>query len=125
MIYSLSPHGIVLILCAEDERCIVWLDIDNTLYSASAGISHAMGERIHGEYKRVYPASTTLLIDFPQLTSLEWACLTKRHPSCTIVTTPSMVSLSEGLCVTTKLVSAWRTCEYCLLTFHLWWGRSP
>ena len=35
-------------LLAEDERSIVWLDIDNTLYSASAGISHAMGERIHG-----------------------------------------------------------------------------
>ncbi|RPD67219.1 pyrimidine 5-nucleotidase [Lentinus tigrinus ALCF2SS1-7] len=34
----------------KDERCIVWLDIDNTLYSASAGISHAMGERIHAYF---------------------------------------------------------------------------
>ncbi|TBU32826.1 pyrimidine 5-nucleotidase [Dichomitus squalens] len=34
----------------QDERSIVWLDIDNTLYSASAGISHAMGERIHAYF---------------------------------------------------------------------------
>ncbi|KAI0750739.1 pyrimidine 5-nucleotidase [Daedaleopsis nitida] len=34
----------------EDERCMVWLDIDNTLYSASVGISHAMGERIHAYF---------------------------------------------------------------------------
>ena len=60
MIYSLSPHGIVLILCAEDERCIVWLDIDNTLYSASAGISHAMGIRIHGN---MLPADMSLLLN--------------------------------------------------------------
>lgn len=26
----------------------MWFDIDNTLYSASTRISHAMGERIHG-----------------------------------------------------------------------------
>ncbi|KAF9464460.1 pyrimidine 5-nucleotidase [Collybia nuda] len=32
---------------ALDERVIVWFDIDNTLYSASSKISHAMGERIH------------------------------------------------------------------------------
>lgn len=32
-----------------DERVIIWFDIDNTLYSASSKISHAMGERIHGE----------------------------------------------------------------------------
>lgn len=31
----------------SDERVIVWFDIDNTLYSASSNISHAMGERIH------------------------------------------------------------------------------
>ncbi|KAG5648982.1 hypothetical protein DXG03_000331 [Asterophora parasitica] len=30
-----------------DERPVVWFDIDNTLYSASSRISHAMGERIH------------------------------------------------------------------------------
>ena len=38
-----------LILGADDDRYMIWLDIDNTLYSASAGISHAMGIRIHGE----------------------------------------------------------------------------
>ncbi|KAH9943486.1 pyrimidine 5-nucleotidase [Epithele typhae] len=34
----------------QDERCMVWLDIDNTLYSASAGISHEMGVRIHAYF---------------------------------------------------------------------------
>ena len=33
-----------------DDRAIVWFDIDNTLYSASTRISHAMGERIHGNH---------------------------------------------------------------------------
>jgi len=32
----------------QDDRVMVWFDIDNTLYSASTKISHAMGERIHG-----------------------------------------------------------------------------
>lgn len=31
-----------------DDRYLVWFDIDNTLYSASVQIAHAMGERIHG-----------------------------------------------------------------------------
>lgn len=31
----------------HDDRYIAWFDIDNCLYSASANISHAMGERIH------------------------------------------------------------------------------
>lgn len=44
----LAPSHADISTLAEDERCMVWLDIDNTLYSASAGISHAMGERIHG-----------------------------------------------------------------------------
>jgi pyrimidine and pyridine-specific 5'-nucleotidase len=35
---------------SDDDRVIVWFDIDNTLYSASTKISHAMGERIHGWY---------------------------------------------------------------------------
>ncbi|KAG7096849.1 hypothetical protein E1B28_004257 [Marasmius oreades] len=30
-----------------DNRAIVWFDIDNTLYSASSQISHAMGVKIH------------------------------------------------------------------------------
>ncbi|KAF8621583.1 hypothetical protein AX15_007608 [Amanita polypyramis BW_CC] len=34
----------------EDDRAIVWFDIDNTLYSASARISHAMGDRIHAYF---------------------------------------------------------------------------
>ncbi|KAI0921841.1 hypothetical protein AcV5_000677 [Taiwanofungus camphoratus] len=34
----------------SDARYIVWLDIDNTLYSASAQISQAMGERIHAYF---------------------------------------------------------------------------
>ncbi|KAH8105898.1 pyrimidine 5-nucleotidase [Cristinia sonorae] len=33
-----------------DDRYIVWLDIDNTLYSASSKISQAMGERIHAYF---------------------------------------------------------------------------
>ena len=32
----------------QDERYIIWFDIDNTLYSSSAEISRAMEERIHG-----------------------------------------------------------------------------
>ncbi|KZT12504.1 pyrimidine 5-nucleotidase [Laetiporus sulphureus 93-53] len=35
---------------SNDDRYIIWLDIDNTLYSASARISHAMGERIHAYF---------------------------------------------------------------------------
>jgi len=34
----------------NDERPIIWLDIDNTLYSASANISQAMGQRIHAYF---------------------------------------------------------------------------
>lgn len=34
---------------AEDDRYVIFLDIDNTLYSASSKISEAMGERIHGK----------------------------------------------------------------------------
>ncbi|KAF9652196.1 pyrimidine 5-nucleotidase, partial [Thelephora ganbajun] len=34
----------------KDDRAIVWFDIDNTLYSASTKISHAMGERIHAYF---------------------------------------------------------------------------
>ncbi|KAF5344123.1 hypothetical protein D9758_008849 [Tetrapyrgos nigripes] len=33
---------------SQDDRPIVWFDIDNTLYSASTNISQAMGVRIHG-----------------------------------------------------------------------------
>ena len=36
------------IFLLEDPRLVIWFDIDNTLYSASTKISHAMGERIHG-----------------------------------------------------------------------------
>ncbi|KAJ2936703.1 hypothetical protein H1R20_g390, partial [Candolleomyces eurysporus] len=35
---------------SNDDRPIVWFDIDNTLYSTSAKISHAMGERIHAYF---------------------------------------------------------------------------
>lgn len=34
----------------QDDRAIVWLDIDNTLYSTSSKISDAMGERIHAYF---------------------------------------------------------------------------
>ncbi|KAF9485272.1 pyrimidine 5-nucleotidase [Pholiota conissans] len=34
----------------EDDRLMVWFDIDNTLYSASSNISHAMGTRIHAYF---------------------------------------------------------------------------
>ncbi|KIJ99381.1 hypothetical protein K443DRAFT_102294 [Laccaria amethystina LaAM-08-1] len=33
-----------------DDRVVVWFDIDNTLYSASAKISQAMGARIHAYF---------------------------------------------------------------------------
>ena len=46
---KLSPdHYRSYIDWRADDRAIVWFDIDNTLYSASTRISHAMGERIHG-----------------------------------------------------------------------------
>ncbi|THV08443.1 pyrimidine 5-nucleotidase [Dendrothele bispora CBS 962.96] len=35
---------------AQDERLIVWFDIDNTLYSANTNISAAMGVRIHAYF---------------------------------------------------------------------------
>ena len=35
-----------------DDRVVVWFDIDNTLYSASAKISQAMGTLIHGQTLR-------------------------------------------------------------------------
>jgi hypothetical protein len=35
-------------LSVPDDRYVVWFDIDNTLYSASTRIAHAMGKRIHG-----------------------------------------------------------------------------
>ncbi|KAI9574721.1 pyrimidine 5-nucleotidase [Boletus coccyginus] len=34
----------------SDPRMVIWFDIDNTLYSASTKISHAMGERIHAYF---------------------------------------------------------------------------
>jgi len=34
----------------SDDRYVVWLDIDNTLYSASSKISQAMGTRIHAYF---------------------------------------------------------------------------
>jgi hypothetical protein len=34
----------------KDPRMVIWFDIDNTLYSASTKISHAMGQRIHGMF---------------------------------------------------------------------------
>ncbi|KAI0320671.1 pyrimidine 5-nucleotidase [Amylostereum chailletii] len=34
----------------QDDRLIVFFDIDNTLYSASSNISHAMGTRIHAYF---------------------------------------------------------------------------
>ncbi|TCD68201.1 hypothetical protein EIP91_011373 [Steccherinum ochraceum] len=33
-----------------DNRYVIWLDIDNTLYSASSKISQAMGQRIHAYF---------------------------------------------------------------------------
>ncbi|OCH92938.1 pyrimidine 5-nucleotidase [Obba rivulosa] len=35
---------------AHDDRYIIFFDIDNTMYSASAQISHAMGQRIHAYF---------------------------------------------------------------------------
>ncbi|THH32936.1 hypothetical protein EUX98_g1271 [Antrodiella citrinella] len=34
----------------RDDRYVVWLDIDNTLYSASSNISHTMGKLIHAYF---------------------------------------------------------------------------
>ena len=95
MIYSLSPHGIVLILCAEDERCIVWLDIDNTLYSASAGISHAMGERIHGTFYRSLLRSAVADNAGSQPTSSGWVFPRKKLRRFIINTIRNTASLYE------------------------------
>ncbi|KAF8639633.1 hypothetical protein AX17_000898 [Amanita inopinata Kibby_2008] len=35
---------------SQNDRVIVWFDIDNTLYSASSRISQEMGERIHAYF---------------------------------------------------------------------------
>ncbi|KAF4619866.1 hypothetical protein D9613_005308 [Agrocybe pediades] len=40
-------------LTQHDDRAIVWFDIDNTLYSASSNISHAMGTRIHNYFVKL------------------------------------------------------------------------
>ncbi|OBZ70454.1 Uncharacterized protein C24B11.05 [Grifola frondosa] len=48
-----APALTLRLICSafvDDDRYVVWLDIDNTLYSASARISHAMGERIHAYF---------------------------------------------------------------------------
>ncbi|KAF9818319.1 hypothetical protein IEO21_02834 [Rhodonia placenta] len=50
MTTSADERNQILLAIADDDRCIVWLDIDNTLYSASARISQAMGERIHAYF---------------------------------------------------------------------------
>ena len=55
-----------------DDRAIVWFDIDNTLYSASTRISHAMGERIHGTHlvawsRMLHQSLTSFLAYFVQL----------------------------------------------------------
>jgi pyrimidine and pyridine-specific 5'-nucleotidase len=34
----------------DDDRYIVWFDVDNTLYSASSRIAHEMGNRIHAYF---------------------------------------------------------------------------
>ncbi|KAJ7590949.1 pyrimidine 5-nucleotidase [Mycena floridula] len=36
-----------------DDRSIVWFDIDNTLYSASARVSQAMGQKIHDYFVKL------------------------------------------------------------------------
>jgi hypothetical protein len=37
-----------------DDRCIVWFDIDNTIYPSNSGVAEAMIERIQGmSYCRV------------------------------------------------------------------------
>lgn len=49
--YSALPGFLALkSLKDSDPRMVIWFDIDNTLYSASTKISHAMGERIHGMF---------------------------------------------------------------------------
>ncbi|PAV20862.1 pyrimidine 5-nucleotidase [Pyrrhoderma noxium] len=40
-----QPNG-----TTQDDRVIVWFDIDNTLYSASSKIADAMGQRIHNYF---------------------------------------------------------------------------
>lgn len=56
---------LVLIFCGNiiiyeiDDRVVVWLDIDNTLYSASSKIADAMGERIHGAVIQLHPDTCT------------------------------------------------------------------
>ena len=45
-----STPRIPALKSSKDHRMVIWFDIDNTLYSASTKISHAMGERIHGTF---------------------------------------------------------------------------
>lgn len=40
----------ILTYSVADDRDVVFLDIDNTLYSASSKIADAMGERIHAYF---------------------------------------------------------------------------
>ncbi|PCH41095.1 pyrimidine 5-nucleotidase [Wolfiporia cocos MD-104 SS10] len=46
----MSSNGDITTGNTNDDRYTIWLDIDNTLYSASARISQAMGERIHAYF---------------------------------------------------------------------------
>lgn len=45
-----SPDHLLLFTNMKilDDRPIIWLDIDNTLYPASAKVADAMCEKIHG-----------------------------------------------------------------------------
>ncbi|KIK68029.1 hypothetical protein GYMLUDRAFT_36844 [Collybiopsis luxurians FD-317 M1] len=40
-------------MASQDERPVIWFDIDNTLYSTSAKISQAMGVKIHDYFVKI------------------------------------------------------------------------
>jgi len=66
----------------EDDRVIVWLDIDNTLYSASSKISQAMGERIHAYFVGLglsHEAASELHLRYYSQYGLALRGLTRHH----------------------------------------------
>ena len=77
-----------------DNRVVVWFDIDNTLYSASSKISHAMGERIHSQHLAGVAVCANNLTSSAQITSLSWGSHTKRLMNFISNIIPSMALLS-------------------------------
>ncbi|EDR12886.1 uncharacterized protein LACBIDRAFT_245826 [Laccaria bicolor S238N-H82] len=65
-----------------DDRVVVWFDIDNTLYSASAKISQAMGTRIHAYFVSLgldHDEASELHLRYYTLYGLALRGLTRHH----------------------------------------------